>query len=254
LTNFFFYWKVALDQEEIIRLPDSIPHYYLYGETNPVSELEFLHVETIAARVKLHAWEIEPHRHDNLFQIVVIGEGEMAANIDTQEVRLESPSVILIPPTVVHGFKVSPDAEGTVLTIASSFLHRVFDEAEREDFPLLFLRATVLGTDSSDRLESDIVRYIARINQEFRQPELGRVQAASAYLNLLFISVSRRAVLDRDGRGYGPPHFELFEKFLRLVEQNYRGHWSIRDYVRERGVTENRLASVCRRTADQGPL
>ena len=33
----------------------SIPHYYLYGETNPVSELEFLHIETIAARGKLHA-------------------------------------------------------------------------------------------------------------------------------------------------------------------------------------------------------
>ena len=35
---------------------ESIPHYYLYGETSPVSELEFVHVETIRSRIREYHW------------------------------------------------------------------------------------------------------------------------------------------------------------------------------------------------------
>ena len=76
----------------------------------------------------------------------------------------------------------------------------------------------------------------------------------SAWLKLLFVSVARLAAHEHRSTGTQPASFQLFERFQRLVEQHFREHWTVRDYVRELGVTEGRLSTVCRRTADQGAL
>ena len=106
----------------------TIPHYVLYGEENPVNELEFVHIEAIADRRRLHQGEVRPHRHDNLHQMLLLERGHMGVHVDTLNEHLYGPAIMSLPPTVVHGFDVDPGVQGYVLTIADHFLHQLIDD------------------------------------------------------------------------------------------------------------------------------
>ena len=52
-----------------------LPTYTLYGEPGRGQAIEPLHCERIAERSQRHDWEIAPHRHEALIQILHIQRG-----------------------------------------------------------------------------------------------------------------------------------------------------------------------------------
>jgi AraC family transcriptional activator of pobA len=62
----------------------ALPSFQLYGEPDRPMEAERLHVETISSRSRLHDWEIRPHRHEAMFQILHIASGRAEAQVDGQ--------------------------------------------------------------------------------------------------------------------------------------------------------------------------
>ena len=48
----------------------SIPVYALYGEDSGQFANDWLHWETIQSRSRLYGYEIAPHRHEQLFQVL----------------------------------------------------------------------------------------------------------------------------------------------------------------------------------------
>ena len=57
----------------------TVPNFALYGHEAQPSWLDMVHVERIPVRSSLFNWEIEPHVHDALLQLlyVVAGGGEV---------------------------------------------------------------------------------------------------------------------------------------------------------------------------------
>ncbi|WP_298213342.1 hypothetical protein [Acidovorax sp.] len=53
--------------------PSSIQPYSLFGESQHLPDV--LHCETITARSVLHDWELAPHRHQRLHQVLLIESG-----------------------------------------------------------------------------------------------------------------------------------------------------------------------------------
>jgi AraC family transcriptional regulator, transcriptional activator of pobA len=51
---------------------DAIPLYTLYGEESAGEDAAFIHIESIAARSQLYAWEIDSHTHRGLLQSVTM--------------------------------------------------------------------------------------------------------------------------------------------------------------------------------------
>ena len=68
--------------------PTRLPTYQLYGDAGGSGVPERLHVETISSRSRLHDWEIAPHRHEVLFQILYIASGQAEAQVDGRRQRL----------------------------------------------------------------------------------------------------------------------------------------------------------------------
>ena len=58
-----------------------LPIYTLYGETGESLGVDWLHCESIAERSRLHDWEIQPHRHASLFQILYVCTGATSASV-----------------------------------------------------------------------------------------------------------------------------------------------------------------------------
>jgi AraC family transcriptional activator of pobA len=77
-----------------------VPVFQLYGEKGQLPVPDRIHCESIASRSRLHNWEINPHRHHGLFQVLWLEQGEANFQLDGQQGRLTEGSVLLVPQQV----------------------------------------------------------------------------------------------------------------------------------------------------------
>ena len=232
----------------------SIPHYYLYGEQAPTDELEFIHIEKIADRSSQYGWEIEPHRHDNLMQLMVVQEGEIQTSIDTTLNTCTTPSVVSIPPTRVHDFIVAPDTEGYVLSISEVFLQSIFSESERLALTALLEQPHVISLGAGTRRLNKVNNLISAIADEYQNAMPGRFSIIGGYLKVLLTLLARYNQASTDSRQVACPQQNVFNRFKELVEENYKAHLNISQYAERLNVTESRLNSACRSQVDQSPV
>ncbi|MDE2275906.1 MAG: hypothetical protein KGK09_06380, partial [Burkholderiales bacterium] len=102
--------------------PAPLPAYALYGESQADGRPDRLHCESIAERSRLHGWEIRPHRHEALFQLLVIERGSAQAWLDGTALALQGPAAITVPALAAHGFRFAPSIDGVVFTVAEPHL------------------------------------------------------------------------------------------------------------------------------------
>lgn len=234
-------------------MAETVPVYDLYGEESAPGEREWIHWETVPTRSRLHGYEIKPHRHASLFQILHITNGSAEAWLDLETVRLEAPVALTVPPLAVHGYHFSGDVDGSVVTVLDSRMERLFAElpgaARRcaagvriipleEDETLAVGRAleTVAqehaGPGGAGRMaimEASVTIALARLDRAGRRRESGEGGAWSA--------TARRARLFRD-----------------LLEANFRSERSVAFYAREMGVSPTHLGRICHAAFGSPPL
>ena len=80
----------------------AVPHYFLYGEHASRAAPGFVHIETLSSRSALHDWEIAPHLHDGLQQVLWVREGGGEARLDRERVAFVAPSLIVVPAAFTH--------------------------------------------------------------------------------------------------------------------------------------------------------
>ncbi len=96
------------------------PAYALYGEAAPPPLR--LHVEAIAERSARHGWEIRPHRHAALCQLLVVRRGALVAELEGVAHALRAPALVTVPAQAVHGFRFGDDVEGWVFSLHEGYL------------------------------------------------------------------------------------------------------------------------------------
>ena len=74
-------------------LEKQISDYKLYAEQEPRPTPEMARCESIATRSHLHNWQIKPHQHNGLFQIL----SEMGAG-----------QILMMSRRRIHGFRFEP--------------------------------------------------------------------------------------------------------------------------------------------------
>lgn len=104
-----------------------ITHYDgLYGQAEARPSAEYLFSERLETRSQLFGWVIEPHIHMRLCQVFFLETGQVTLLEAGRQRPLTAPVLLLIPPTVLHGFQYSPDATGRILTLAAALVESLF--------------------------------------------------------------------------------------------------------------------------------
>ena len=98
--------------------PPPIQNYSLYGESELLADV--LHCETIAQRSVLHDWELAPHRHDHLHQLVLLRSGGGSTRLEGRELALPPMSLVNVAPGDVHAFTFEPGTLGLVVTLTDT--------------------------------------------------------------------------------------------------------------------------------------
>jgi AraC family transcriptional activator of pobA len=237
-----------------IVMDEGVPHYFLYGETESQAELELIHIETIAERGSTHEWEIKPHRHDTLLQLFWIDRGSMTASIDAKVERCYGRSILLIPPSVVHGFQVTQATAGLVITIADALLQEVLSETGHGELARLVSSPRILPIDQQNRAGNSAIRLIRQLDEEYRWPRPARVSAISALCKLILVNLVRMMPTEAATDESHGEAARQFDRFRDLLEHHYREQWTIRQYAECLGVSEKRLTRFCRLASDLSPL
>ena len=96
--------------------PRSCPCFISYGDPPDDQAFDFIHVEPLFSRSSANDWTIRAHRHRNLFQIFLIAQGGGEMIYEATKLAIEAPAIILMPPTVAHGFHWRTGSDGWVVS------------------------------------------------------------------------------------------------------------------------------------------
>lgn len=214
---------------------ETIRRYSLYGEFAHLPDV--MHCETIPERSVLHEWELAPHRHDRLHQLLLVRSGGGRARLEDADLALAPATLVNVPIGTVHAFRFEPGTDGLVVTLADAML----DELLAHDPDVR--RALGRGWVGDDTAGIDAVMTL--LAQEYA----GRSPARALVLRGLGATLLGRAarVAERiDPHGAHLAESHLLHRFETLLETHFRDHWRVADYARALAVTPTHLSRVVR--------
>ena len=229
-----------------------VPAFSLYGEPASRSAEAAIHVETIAARSRLHAWKIRPHRHRDLYQVLLLWRGSMTAELDGTSTLLTGPAYVIVPPLSVHAFSFSNDTDGLVATFSLGLGRELLDSSLRHgsDLP----QASAGGLDRTEAGTRQLRALGEVMLQEGARTAPGRETVLrgllAALVTLMLRGSGARATTQG---GQASRAAELVARFRESLEGGYTDHKPVRAYAAALNTTETALRRACKRVAAQSP-
>lgn len=218
----------------------AIRTYGLFGESANLPDP--LHIETIAARSALHDWELAPHRHARLHQLLLLRDGGGMLHLEGQALALAPMVLVNVPPGEVHAFAFEPGTEGWVATLADDLLDQLVGAAGDE--------RRALGRGAVYAADDALAGLMAQIAAEFE----GRAPARSLVLRGLaavLLGRAARAAADADAAPADSAGSALLARFDALVEGHLFDRWTVADYARALAVSPTHLSRVVRAATGQ---
>lgn len=233
----------------------TIPLYSLYGQADSAAELQFLHLETLESRNQYYDWNIRPHRHHDLHQIIWVEQGGGPVELDDKQLELHGPVLINIPPSIVHGFQWSPGAQGFVLTMAESFMADLTGQSGDQAIGTSLGQVLVMTRFRDGQTSSRLATLFSAINDEYVHERFCRHATISGYVLILLAELVRLRQLSR--RDVHAAHIggsESYQSFKEMIEAHYRDRWSVGEYAAALAMTERSLRRLSQKFAQQTPV
>ena len=166
---------------------DAVPTFKLYGAGLDWPIADLLHCETISARSRVFHWEIRPHRHADLYQLLYLHRGEAQIEVEGQRQWVRQATLQFLPPLAVHGFRFSENVEGYVVTLAAPWIDQLRTQAGMGQ-DLFKAPVRLLAGDERKYLYS----LFSALQREYEGPQPGREQMLHALANVALIWLGRR--------------------------------------------------------------
>lgn len=232
----------------------SVPNFALYGTEAQPAWAELVHFERIPERSSRYHWEIDPHVHDALIQVLYPVRGGGETFIDGRRWTLQPPCVIVAPAGSVHGFHFRPDIDGPVITAAQKPLETLAAVAAPE--LLRHIRApAVLPVDPQGRHADALMPLFEAIEREAQTHAPGQMAAGMSLLVALFVQIARigeAAPSDRESARSRKA--AQIERFRALLDSRFRERVAVDAYAEALGITAGQLGRLCREVLGMSTL
>ncbi|WP_233259625.1 helix-turn-helix domain-containing protein [Ramlibacter sp. WS9] len=205
------------------------------------------------SRSRLYHWEIEPHVHQGLYQVLWLHAGKAQVWLDEQRETAEGPVAIVVPPGVVHGFRFAPDTDGLVLTLSARFLVEGDFQSVGNAFRSLFSAPGLLRFGASAPVAVRLDALLQELAVEFGAPGSTQSPVAGWLARAVIWRLAQARALGGDTQT-AHPHQALFTRFLLLVEEKFLDHWPLERYASRLGLSTARLNRLVRARSGRSAL
>lgn len=227
----------------------TIQKYALYGDAPNPAWLDMVHFERIHDRSSLHDFQIAPHLHEGLIQVLYLTHGGGEALIEGSIWPLHPQTLIVIPAGQVHGFRFAPDVDGPAVTGAQRPLESLA-AVTAPDVAAAVRAHLVLHSAGSTSHGDALMPLFDAIERESRMHGSGQAAAGPPLLFALFVLIQRiaTALQAKDGPASVPTTRKAtrVDRFRALVDAHFRERWSVERYAAEVGLTAGQLSRLCR--------
>lgn len=220
-----------------------IQNFSLFGESTHLPDV--LHCETIADRSVLHDWELAPHRHARLHQVLLVEHGGGSVTLDGKTHTLLRGALVNVPPNHVHSFRFKKDTQGWVTTLADELLDELLIGGGTSRTALN--QACVLKADAF------MVQTVNQIWLEFSTQENGRALVLRGLSGVLLGRIARELAQTDSGDAIAGDSV-LVQRFKTLIEQHFRSHWTVSQYANALSISPTHLSRLTRATNGSSAL
>ncbi len=229
-----------------------IPVYQLYGENQEWSTPDLLHCESIAARSLLHNWEIKPHRHHGLFQLLWLEQGKADFQADDRQGQLDAGSLLIVPRHCIHGFQFSTEAQGQVVTLSYAFFDRLTARLGEEYIACSQSQVLKLEAMQERVAIESMLRMLVR---EYREHSPHRLSLIESLLTSVLVWLNREMKLASLPPVEVPVRARQYLAwFADAIEADFSLHKPLDHYADKIGISAAHLNAICRQFARRSAL
>jgi AraC family transcriptional activator of pobA len=218
----------------------AIRTYGLFGETANLPDP--MHIETIAARSALHDWELAPHRHVRLHQLLLLRSGSGTLHLEGQALPLAAMSLVNVPPGAVHAFAFERGTQGWVATLADDLVEQLLNPAGEE--------RRVLAAGGVFAADPAQVALMVQIATEFEAAAPSRALVLQGLCAVL-LGLAARAAAHAAPPPRDAPGSALLRRFETWVDTRLLEHPTVADCAHALAVTPTHLSRVLRAATGQ---
>ena len=239
------------DQVKPMAAPNSasIPVFKLYGEQQDWLSPDLLHCETISLRSRVHDWEIRPHRHADLCQLLYVHKGQARVEVEGHYHELTESSIQVIPPLCVHGFQFSPNVEGFVLTLAAPLVMQLQTQLGGSLNALQRVASYPAGKD-----RHYLNSLFSALHSEYVSARPARDMLLQSLISVLLVWVTRQVIQRREAQQVPLRGRDYLNLFNQQVEVLFQQQPSVEQLAHQVGISVAHLNSICRELAGQSAL
>ncbi|WP_052282665.1 helix-turn-helix domain-containing protein [Kluyvera genomosp. 1] len=224
----------------------ALPNYALYGADAGQSAVDIVHHERIPSRASRFGFDIEPHFHDALIQLLYITRGGGDTSIDGRVWCFTAPCLLVIPARSVHGFRFHEDVDGHVITTAQSAIESVA-MTTAPDLLTVVRAPAVLALEATPSSETSLTLLFDAIGREAEHPERWQYTAGLALTLALLVQVARLS--EKAQLAQNPARAAVvarIERFRALLDARCRTRQPVASYADAMGISAGQLTRICR--------
>jgi len=214
---------------------NKIQNFNLFGEA--INLPDVVHCESIYARSSLHNWELSPHRHTRLHQVLLVQQGGGRAYLDGHSHALAPALVVNVPVGTVHAFTFHPETQGYVVTLGQEILAECLKDSEG-------IRH-VVSRPEIFKTTNEISEIIANIADEHAHLTFGRAHILRA-MSAQLIGEVARAISQLGAMAKSTAESPLSQAFEALLDTHFTEQWGVTDYASALNVTAGHLTRTLR--------
>lgn len=228
-------------------MANSIPNYELYGELLAGGLPGPIHHETIRERSSKHNWTIRLHRHRRLAQIFLFSSPDVFLRLGDIEHTSTTPTILVIPPGIAHGFRFSEDVIGDVVSIRLDEM----PETLQQRIAAFDAQTNTIFPRQQSASFDNVSALVSQLREAYRSVASNRSDVLTTLVDLITLYLlgdlqnnnSLRPADSGAARGRRGRQIELF---CTLLEKNYQQAWTVADYAKSIGISAPHLTRICK--------
>ncbi|NRP10503.1 Exoenzyme S synthesis regulatory protein ExsA [Marinobacterium sp. xm-a-121] len=210
------------------------PNYALYGDSQSDAQAGFVHIETVQESSRPYRGIIKPHKHSDLFQVLIIEQGEAEIQLEDDQVSINEPVIVTLPPDNRHGFHFHNGIRGVILSIALPII--------QQDIDIVTSSASILLLGDKEEATKQILTIAELLIEEQQQPT-DQQSVSLQLIHTLFAMIKR---VDT-ALTLSEKLPDALKQFSQLIESSLENRWDIDDYASQCGVSTSTLNRLCKK-------
>ena len=248
--------KQTLEKKEIVHNNIS---YLQYDLPTDQAQTSFFDISDISAIQKMHPKALQEMHCHNFYSIFWFNSGEGTHIVDFDEYEIEQGTVFFLSPKPIHTYRNLSNVDGIAMCFPEDFLLKIDNELQGRIKTKMFYPANGFAHCKISEAAKEKMMPIVKLMQEASalQYEDKSLQASyfASLLSLLLIDMIRLGEWgDSSFSKVSSDSFQVYAKFVQMVEDNYIEHHAVKDYIEKLGVSQTTLNQYTQQYAKTTPL